>query len=105
MNIVYVSREYGPVTGGGIGTYMANACRSFAADGHRVFLLTDCLNETNRRLLPQGVQWINTEGSQPQQNGQFFSESQEYSYRVLNTLRTLAKAEKLNIVEFPDFRG
>src|SRR5215831_5234691 len=105
MNIVYVSREYGPVTGGGIGTYIANVCRSFAADGHRVFLLTDCLNDTNNSLLPKGVQWVNTEDSQPQQHGQFFSECQEYSYRVLNTLRNLAKREKLDIVEFPDFRG
>src|SRR4051812_14807181 len=105
MNIVYVSREYGPVTGGGIGTYIANVCRSFAADAHQVFLLTDCLTEAHRSLLPKGVQWVNTEGSQPQQHGQFFSDSQEYSYRVLNTLRNLAKSNKLDVVEFPEFRG
>ena len=60
MNIAYVSREFGPVTGGGIGTYIANACRAFAASGHRVFLVTECFADADRSLLPAGVTLVET---------------------------------------------
>ena len=56
MNIVYVSREWGPATGGGIGTYIDNACKAMAVAGNRVFLLSDCLPDGRHEGLPQGVE-------------------------------------------------
>ena len=93
MNLAYVSREFGPVTGGGIGTYIANVCRAFAAAGHRVYLVTDCFARADRSLLPTGVTLVETLPSLAHQKGYFFNENQEYAYRVLHTLRQLANQQ------------
>lgn len=105
MNLAYVSREFGPVTGGGIGTYIANVCRAFTAAGHRVYLVTDCFARADRGLLPPGVTLVETLPSLDHQKGYFFNENQEYAYRVLHTLRQLASQVPLDVVEFPDFRA
>jgi glycosyltransferase involved in cell wall biosynthesis len=105
MKIAYVSKEFGPVTGGGIGTYIANVCEAFATAGHQVFLVTDCMTEAGRSLLPNGVELVPTRVSPPHQKGQFFSEHQEYSHRVLDTLRGLAQTQELDVIEFPDYRA
>jgi glycosyltransferase involved in cell wall biosynthesis len=103
MNIVYVSREFGPVLRRGIGTYIENACVAFAQAGHGVFLVTDCMNSSHRNLMPKGVELVETCESLPHQKDCFFTRQQEYSYRVLNTLRTLAKRHRLDVIEFPDY--
>jgi glycosyltransferase involved in cell wall biosynthesis len=103
MNIVYVSREFGPVLRRGIGTYVENACVTFARAGHGVFLLTDCMTSADKRLLPKGVELVETQDSLPHQKDCFFTRNQEYSYRVLNTLRCLARERRLDVIEFPDY--
>lgn len=103
LHIVYVCREFGPVTGGGIGTYIYNVCKSMVKRGHKVSLVTDCFNADNMTLLPTGVDLYPTVESRPSRRGNFFSGNHEYSYRVLDTLRLLSKNTAIDIVEFAEF--
>ncbi|MDM8554101.1 glycosyltransferase [Desulfococcaceae bacterium HSG7] len=103
MRIVYVSREFGPVTGGGIGTYIYNVCRVMVKRGHQVCLVTDCFNDANRHLLPQDVKLAETLPSPKLRQGLFFNFHHEYSYRVLDTLRELSQKINIDVIEFAEF--
>ena len=82
MNVVYVSKEFSPETSGGTGDYLQAVGPSLVADGHRVFLIADRLAEADKNLLPRGVELVETHASLQHQAGHFFSENQEYSYRI-----------------------
>ncbi len=103
MNIVYVCREFGPVTGGGIGTYIYNVCMAMANRGHAVYLLTDCFHEGNMEMLPGGVHLVPTVPTPVHRRNSFISIHHEYSYRVLDTLRKLAAQVDCDVIEFAEF--
>jgi glycosyltransferase involved in cell wall biosynthesis len=103
LNIAYVCREFGPVTGGGIGTYIYNVCMAMVGRGHRVFLVTDCFNETNAHQLPQGITLIPVIATPEHRKNSFVSISHEYSYRIYDTLSDLLHKEKVDIAEFAEF--
>jgi len=103
MRIVYVCREFGPVTGGGIGTYIYNVCRAMAKRGHDVYLVTDCFNDANRHYLPQGVELIETVPIPNFPKYVFSNARHEYSYRVLYTLRQLSRKISIDVIEFAEF--
>ena len=103
MRIVYVSREFGPVTGGGIGTYIYNVCRAMVGRGHEVSLVTDCFDSTNQHFLPPGVELIETLPSLALHQKSFSNLHHEYSYRVLDTLRQLRQKIKIDVIEFAEY--
>ncbi len=103
MNIVYVSREFGPITGGGIGTYIFNVCRAMSDCGHQVYLVTDCFNQENRHFLPGNITLIETYPTRKIRQNSFVSPNHEYSYRVLDTLRKLVGETKVDLIEFAEF--
>ncbi len=103
LNIAYVCREFGPVTGGGIGTYIYNACLAMSNRGHRVFLITDCFNDNNLDLLPGGVELVRLHAVRQNRVGSFVSPHHEYSYRVYDTLLALVAENKINVAEFAEF--
>ena len=103
MNIAYVSREFGPITGGGIGTYIYNVCRAMSEFGHQVYLVTDCFNQENRHFLPENITLIETYPTRKIRQNSFVSPNHEYSYRVLDTLRKLIDETKVDLVEFAEF--
>ena len=105
MNIVYVSREWGPATGGGIGTYIDNACKAMVSAGHQVFLLSDCLADGRHERLPDGVHYVGTLPLEESMGGGFFSANQGYAWRVYQTLTRLSESHALDVVEFPDYRA
>jgi glycosyltransferase involved in cell wall biosynthesis len=103
MRIVYVCREFGPVTGGGIGTYIYNVSQAMVNRGHDVYLVTDCFNDANRHYLPRGIELVETV-SMPQSPKYVFSNSRhEYSYRILFTLRQLSRKINIDVIEFAEF--
>jgi glycosyltransferase involved in cell wall biosynthesis len=103
LNIAYICREFGPITGGGIGTYIYNACMSMIAAGHRVFLVSDCFNDENRDLFPTGLELVKVAETRANRVGSFVSPQHEYSYRVYDTLKVLAEQTELDIAEFAEF--
>ncbi|MBN2568711.1 MAG: glycosyltransferase [Deltaproteobacteria bacterium] len=105
MKIAYVSREYGPITGGGIGTYIGNVVREMSQRGHEIFLVTDCVSDFNSHLVPPGVRVIPVVPTSPPRSGNFFTSNQEYSYQVLDTLCGLARETTLDIIEFAEYGG
>lgn len=103
LHIAYVCREFGPVTGGGIGTYIYNACMAMVDKGHRVFLVTDCFDEKNIGLLPEGIELVKLCHTKPNRQGSFVSPNHEYSYRVYDTLKDFTRKTILDIAEFAEF--
>ena len=103
MNLVYVCREFGPVTGGGIGTYIYNVCMAMAGRGHNVYLVTDCFHEDNMGQLPSGVHLVPTISTPAHRRDNFISVHHEYSYRILDTLRELICRIDPDIIEFAEF--
>lgn len=103
LKIAYVCREFGPVTGGGIGTYIYHACMAMSTRGHQVFLVTDCFSNKNIDLLPDGIELIYPVETKGNRRGDFVSPRHEYSFRIFDTLRELARRVKIDIVEFAEF--
>ena len=105
MKIAYVCREYGHITGGGIGTYIANVVQEMYQRGHEIFLVTDCVSEANSHLVPCGIHVVSVGPAMPPRIGNFFTWNHEYSYRVLDTLSELSRETALDIVEFAEYGG
>ncbi len=105
MNIVYVSREYGPITGGGIGTYVYHVCKTMAQQGHRVILVSDCVNAENADQLDADIEWRTTVPTPEELVGGFFSANHEYAERVYYTLLQLTEEIPVDVVEFPEYCG
>jgi glycosyltransferase involved in cell wall biosynthesis len=105
MNLAYVSREYGPITGGGIGTYVANACRAMLACGHTVYLITDCVRPEHGALLPPELKVVPTLPMPPDRTGGCFSANHEYSHRIYRTLARLCEEQPVDVVEFAEYCG
>ncbi|MCG8528486.1 MAG: glycosyltransferase [Opitutales bacterium] len=105
MRIVYVSREFGPITGGGIGTYISNVCRAMLERGHEVFLLTNCVNDENRHHLPDGLKLIDLPPVPEVIQGGFFSYNNEYAHRVYEGLKELENKGGFDVAEFAEYCG
>jgi glycosyltransferase involved in cell wall biosynthesis len=105
MKIAYVCREYGHITGGGIGTYIVNVVQEMSQRGHEIFLVTDCVSETNRHLVPPGVRVISVAPAAPPRIGNFFTGNHEYSYRVLDALEGFSEETPLDVIEFAEYGG
>jgi glycosyltransferase involved in cell wall biosynthesis len=65
--------------------------------GHRVFVIGDGA----AGKIPAGAEFVQLQESLPHQAGHFFSDNQEYSYRILHTLRNLAQKARIDAIEFP----
>jgi len=105
MKIAYVCREYGPITGGGIGTYIGNAVHEMSQRGHEIFLVTDCVSEDNSHLVPPGVRVVSVPPMGPPRIGNFFTRNHEYSYRVLDALDGFSGGLPLDVIEFAEYGG
>ena len=106
MNLAYVCREVSPITGGGIGTYIANVAKMMVSRGHRVTVITDFLGETPRDLELFGeVRFVQPKEFDEERLGDFMCEHQAYAFRVYETLLDLNKQESFDVIEFPEFRG
>ena len=103
LKIVYVCREFGPVTGGGIGTYVYNVSMAMVNRGHQIYLVTDCFSDTNLDLLPDGIELIPTQHTRHNRVGSFVSPHHEYSYQVYDTLQSLVTEKDIDIIEFAEF--
>lgn len=100
MKIAYVSREFGPITGGGIGTYIANITAYMSKRGHKVYLITDCFTESNIHYLPPNVTLIHPE---PEPSDcYFFTYNQNYAQRIYQTLKSLAP---FDVIEFAEYNA
>lgn len=100
MKIAYISREFGAITGGGIGTYIANISNYMAKRGHDVYLITDCFTGSNLHYLPPNVTLVRTEPGLD--DCHFFTWNQNYSDRVYKTLKLLPV---FDVIEFAEYGG
>jgi glycosyltransferase involved in cell wall biosynthesis len=105
LNIVLVSREYGPITGGGIGTYVHNVTTLLLDRGHAVTLVTDCVDSAGCNLLAKGLHVVPTLPLEPEMECAFACFLHEYSYRVYKTLQRLCAQSPVDLVEFPEYNG
>lgn len=109
LRIVLVSFEYPPQYGGGIGVYAAAMARTLAARGHGVTVITvtedsfparedDGGVEVVRLPLPRGL----PEVAEPQRTLQYWS---AHSAAVAAYLRRMIAAERVDVIEFADYRA
>lgn len=103
MKIAYVCREFGPVTGGGIGTYIYHVCVAMVNRGHQIYLVTDCFTDATISLLPAGVELVEPVATPAHRLGSFISHSHEYTYRIYDTLVALTEHIAIDVIEFAEF--
>ncbi|WP_082420489.1 glycosyltransferase [Paenibacillus sp. A3] len=114
MRICYVSFEYPPQFGGGIGTYVGNISRNLASQGHEIHVLT--FNPENlpdqENILGVNVHRIKMDGPQMEVINNADSANlstllywSHYSEKVYWKLKELTNRYSFDIVEFCDYRG
>ena len=107
MRIVYVSWEYPPQFGGGIGAYVGAIAPTLARRGHDVTVLTIGDEATPAREVVDGVHivrlpLISGDGEGPIQT------LKSWQYRadaLAETLRRMSAGEAIDLIEFCDYRG
>ncbi len=107
MTIVYVSHEYPPQVGGGIGTYVSAMSHALAARGHRVIVLTVTPRRYPEREQVNGVEVVRLPlpiggGPEPMATLRAW---QGRADAVADFLHRLIAAEPVDVIEFPDYRG
>lgn len=107
MHIVYVSWEYPPSFGGGIGTYVHAAAQGLAARGHRVTVITytDCphpVRERDGQVDVIRIRHTGIAGAEPMASLRAW---QARSDTVADLLNKMIDAECVDLIEFPDYRG
>lgn len=112
MKIGFVSREYPPFFGGGVGTYVHQVSRALADSGHEVHVFTvktgnDDAAADSQRVIFHRAQW---DPPDPYKTGFFGPWTQAsdwlYSARVLSgMLLEHLKTDSLDVVEFPEWEA
>lgn len=107
MRIVYVSYEYPPQFGGGIGTYVHAMARTLAARGHAVTVLTVGDGPFPRRTIEDGVTLIRLPLPRPAGDGPvaLLRQWQERADAVAELLHKLVRGGRVDLIEFCDYRG
>lgn len=108
LRIVYVSWEFPPQLGGGIGTYVAAITRALAARGHDVTVLTVGQQPYPTRELLDGVQVVRLPlgGSAAGEGSVSTLRSwQSRADGVSEFLSRVIRQHELDLIEFPDYRG
>lgn len=107
MRICLVSRELAPFHGGGIGTYVAQACRAFVAAGHEVHVITAEHPGLERAdtALPGVRVHVAACNEGPGRMGAARSEPMRHALAVHHTLERLHARLPFDFVEFPGFGG
>jgi hypothetical protein len=100
MRIAYVSREFDPLTGSTIDTYISNVTRYMALRGHEVYLITDSFADAAMHCTPVGVTIVPT--APRYADRRYISPAHEYSERVYHTLQILSEHVKFDVVEFAE---
>lgn len=107
MNIVFVSYEFPPQFGGGIGTYVEAMTRILARRGHSVTVVTVCADSVPSRECVNGLTIVRLampapRGAEPMATLEFWRERSE---QVADCVAGLVRAGRAEIVEFADYRG
>lgn len=112
LHVVFVSWEYPPAFGGGIGTYVASITRILAKRGHRVTVVTvtDRSMPSRERIAVEPTGAIDiirlpipfAEGSDPSHS---LSVWHQRADQVHECLKGLMRASHIDLIEFADYRG
>lgn len=107
LRIVYVSWEYPPQYGGGIGTYVHAMARTLAARGHEVTVVTGGSRPSPQREIAAGVTivrlpLISIPGEGPVE---VLRSWQNRSDAVADLLQKLVRGGRVDLIEFCDYRG
>ena len=107
MRIVYVSSEFPPQTGGGIGTYVEAISRTLADRGHDVTVVTISDDTVPARERIHGVTVIRVPYTKSLAEGAVYTLRtwQSQSDAFADMLRKLVRAGRVDVIEFCDYRG
>ncbi|MFL5357140.1 glycosyltransferase [Archangium sp.] len=107
VRLCLVSKELAPFSEGGVGTYVAQACRAFATAGHEVHVLTlpHPGLERARELFP-GVRVHVAECDEgPGRMGACRNEPMRHALAVYHSLQALHACHPFDFIEFPELGG
>lgn len=107
MHIVYVSWEYPPQFGGGIGTFVQAIARTLIARGHCITVLTITDNKYPSRDRQDGVSvvrvpFLSASGPDPIASLRHW---QNRSDALSSLLRKMIRNDDVDVIEFGDYRG
>jgi glycosyltransferase involved in cell wall biosynthesis len=108
MRIVYVSWEYPPQFGGGIGTYVHGAATTLAARGHDVTVVTVCGDGVPARERVDRVTIIRLPapgGTDTRGPAGTMRSWQARADSVAALLERLIAVQAIDLIEFADYRG
>ncbi len=102
MRIVYVSSEFPPQTGGGIGTYVEAISRTLADRGHDVTVVTISDDTVPVRERIHGVTVIRVPYTKSLAEGAVYTLRtwQSQSDAFADMLRKLVRAGRVDVIEF-----
>lgn len=106
LNIVYVSWEFPPVTGGGIGPCVQALSRGLAQRGHDVTVITTTREGFPSRRDENGVTIVRLhQAPEPSDARGRLAAWRRRGERVARFLNGYARANPIDLVEFCDYRG
>lgn len=107
MRIVFVSWEYPPQFGGGIGTYVYGAATTLAARGHEVTVITVSDDGLPSRARLDGVRVVRlpVRGRSGDGLAATISGWQARADSVAQYLHRMIRAGMVDLIEFADYRG
>jgi glycogen synthase len=113
MRIAIASRELYPLSGGGIGRFVASAARLLSRTGEVTILTTSLLEESYRRLHAAGDERLPGDEVRvafvpeptPEEAAAWVHRMHCYSARLYERLRELYPDRPPDVIEFPDFLG
>ncbi|MBX3358470.1 MAG: glycosyltransferase [Phycisphaeraceae bacterium] len=105
LRLVYVSFEYPPQIGGGIGTYVDIVTRGLARQGHRVTVVTVGADPFVTREFTAGMEVVRLphvrhSGPEPLRS---LAYRKDHSDRVGDFLERFVEVEGADVIEFPDY--
>src|SRR5437867_1376687 len=106
LRIVYVSWEFPPQFGGGIGTYVHASSRILAARGHEITVITTGSQRCPTREIIDDVLVIRLPAADPSGRGpvELLRAWQARSDAVADLLARLVRGG-IDVIEFADYRG
>ncbi|WP_040207162.1 glycosyltransferase family 4 protein [Neobacillus jeddahensis] len=109
LHIVFVTKELGiNKNTGGIGTYVWDLAKSIVKSNHNVTVVTEQTDE-RQELWMEGVRIICVSPETPANPylniKKYWSEFHRYRLDIVNTLNNINKEEKIDIVEFAEYRA
>lgn len=106
MNIWFLTSEFPPEYGGGIGMYVDNVARMMAREGHNIKVIVRDSNKTKTELIKPNLEicrFLHMQGSVYETLGYWTALSYQYAEEVINMLKD--SSVRPDVIEVQDYNA